>query len=273
MLERLSYERSSHKTWEPVPQEITVQERGCCSTADYPKRCNTPAGLPQQAVPGERYLGQVLTIPHPTLQDPAQYHEYDSFIHPVFVIYPIEASLFKVWICGTRERALARALGPFRGNNTWLSRIRVRRVAHAVLWGDGLRFRVSERRAIALPPDHSHSLRPWALCVVPRQARLCGLAISFGWLPCLGDRARQQIRTSRWRVPPGRALGAWYAGDERTHVHMYTRAHKLPRARTMLEIPCRPSVWSLVASARPTIERRGHMMIRPLPTARDWQQT
>lgn len=93
-----------------------------------------------------------------------------------------------------------RALGPFRGNNTWMSRVRVRRVAHAVLWGDGLRFRVRDGRLLS---SRAHT--------IDRGPSVCGgPAAWFPFLPgslAWGDGPRQQIRIPRRRVTRGRAQG------------------------------------------------------------------
>lgn len=156
---RLSHEGSSHRTWKPVRQEVTVQERGCCSTADYPMRCNTSAGLSQQAVPGEAEIGQILTKAHPTDRDPVQsvhYHDYEPFIHPEFAIYPIKASLSKVWICGTsRERPRPRPRSLPRKQYVVVShQSETGRACGAM--GDGLRFHVSETGDCLTSRSHTH---------------------------------------------------------------------------------------------------------------------
>lgn len=75
-----------------------------------------------------------------------------------------------------------------------MSRIRMRRVAHAVLWGDGLGFRVRDGRLISSRAQHTLNRKLSGL-----MPRLHGHAVLFGSL-AWGDTARQQIRTSRWRV-------------------------------------------------------------------------
>lgn len=124
-----------------------------------------------------------------------------------------------------------------------MSRIKVRRVAHAVLWGDGLRlFRVRDGRLLYLP---STKLRSRALCAgAPSIARLRGPSC-FCSAPLPG--ARQQIRTCRWRVTPG----AWVVGDGRTYVYTrtHTHRHKSPPAKPVLGDHV-PRVWSELGRVR-----------------------
>lgn len=111
-----------------------------------------------------------------------------------------------------------------------MSRIRVRRVAHAVLWGDGLRFRVRDGRLLYYLPS------TLCACVVHRQARLHGPAV-FARLPCLAETgAWQQIRISRWRVTPGRALGGVGSQGRARTTYTRTRAYKSPRAKAIPEV-------------------------------------
>lgn len=157
------------------------------------------------------------------------------------------------------EGALARALGPFRGNNKWLSRIRVRRVAHAVLWGDGLRFRVRDGRLLSSRAQHTltRSRAPWVDAPAARSSRCVRL-------PCLGSQgaaANQDISlASDTRASSG---GVDSRQRARTRTHGWTRSHihKSPHAKAMPKFLFRQSGSSWVASARATRERCGLMMM------------
>lgn len=191
----------------------------------YPMGCNTPAGLSQQAVPGDGYLGRILTRAHPAQRHPAQYHEYELLTHGDVRSTQLRHHYQRSGYVQLESAPSPAPSVPSEETILWLSRIRVRRVAHAVLWGDGLRSHVfRDGRLPFLPPDHTLTSIVGSVCVwcVHRQARLHGLAILFGSLPCLRRRMRQQIRTSRWRVTPGRVLGRCLPA---TSVHMYARIH------------------------------------------------
>lgn len=62
-----------------------------------------------------------------------------------------------------------------------LSRIKVRRVAHAVLWGDGLRFRVRDGRLLYLPSTTLDRRLPLGRCLGCNGPADCSAP-----LPCLG---------------------------------------------------------------------------------------
>lgn len=116
----------------------------------------------------------------------------------------------------------------------------MRRVAHAVLWGDGLRFRVQDGRLPYLPSTTLDRRLP--LVSVPRLQWSPGADCSAP-LPCPG--ARQQIRISRWRVTPGAStLGR---GFPVTGVHTYTHPH--PRTHAHTQVTARQNQFS--GSVRP----------------------
>lgn len=110
--------------------------------------------ISQQAVLEGRQSGHIIIArAHPTQQTPAQYLEYELFIYQNLSCIQSRNRYSRSGYVELEKRALARGLGPFRGSSTWMSRIRVRRVAHAVLWGDGLRFRVRDGRLLYYLPS------------------------------------------------------------------------------------------------------------------------
>lgn len=105
-----------------------------------------------------------------------------------------------------------------------LSRIKVRRVAHAVLWGDGLRFRVRDGRLLYLPSTTLDRRLPLGRCLGCN-----GLLIVR--LPCLawGATANQDISlaSDTWASTLGRGFPV-------TGVHTYTHPHPRTHAHTQV---------------------------------------
>lgn len=90
------------------------------------------------------------------------------------------------------------------------------------------------RRAIALPPEHKTQIAgSLCWCTLDCQAAW-SLLLLFGSLAWGETGARQQIRTCRWRVTPGRGLSA-------TGVHTYTSS------QTQVTT-CKASAWGPCAS-------------------------
>lgn len=126
---------------------------------------NTPAGLSQQAVLGDGYLGRILTTAHPAQRHPAQYHEYELLTHGDVRSTQLRHHYQRSGYVQLESAPSPAPSVPSEETILWLSRIRVRRVAHAVLWGDGLRFHCVPRRAIAFFTSRSHTHFDRGLCV------------------------------------------------------------------------------------------------------------
>lgn len=164
------------------------------------------------------------------------------------------------------KRALARALGAFRGSSTWMSRIRVKRVAHAVPWGDGLRFlRVRDGRLpYYLPSTHSilGSL-PLCVCVVHRQARLHGPAVLLGSLAWRrrGVAANQDISlASDTRA----SAGAWASQGTGVHQVQHVRAHTSHHVQSPFLRSVRPAWVELAQSVSQSASRPPKLQARDI---------
>ena len=136
------------------------------------------------------------------------------------------------------EGALARALGPFRGNNKWLSRIRVRRVAHAVLWGDGLRFRVRNGRLLSSRAQHTlaRSWAPWVDAPAARSSRCVRLR-------CLGSQCAAANQDISLASDTRASSGGVDSRQRHAHGHMDTYTHtQATTCKGHAQVPV-PPVW------------------------------